>query len=758
MQLHTGRVGYTCSARGRPRSVHTGAITVVRPPPAARIGIRDGKFYDRVTGVVFVPRGSNYIRLAPQTDPSGYTFSHHSTFDVGRYGAPRVDAALARMQASGYNVVRVFFSGVCLSICLGDPRTGGLRWAYLENVADFVRRAKAHGIQVMLTMDALPAGSTWSARVHASCCTAYGGFQQEFLPAESVAAMRDYYTALVEGLLDAGMPADGVFAYSLVNEAFMDGDRPPFSLRSGTLTTANGQTYDLSAAADRRRMLEDGLVYWADVMVDAIHRVVPSSLVTVGFFHADGPNPARRGDPRLIYTNEFLRRSRVDFFDFHPYPDDELTFPQFMQNYGVTGGEEKPLLMGEFGGSRRVYRTPEEAAAALQRWQSESCAWGFDGWLLWTWDTEEQEALWNGLSAGGVIERALAPRRRVDPCALVGQAEFGHAAGRQFDVEIVAIDLAGRRTNLTRNPAWDSAPAVSRDGRIVFLSTRDGTADFYVREADGDTRRLTIGQAVWNEALDISQASWSPSGRSIAFDSLGGPAVPNCSRLCASWDVRVIDSDGRGLRQVALRARAPSWSRDGSRLAFLSDVDAEGAAAGVTITRLDGSGSVRVTGFNHESDVGPVWSPRSDELAFQASAADGRPTSIYLVAGNGTRKRRLAVGHHPAWSPDGRRLAFIDNYKLFTIDRNGQGRRQLSRKSEFVIGAAWSPRGGRLGYVAGTTANRYGGLPRNLRIQIVTANGNRVRVLARQTPNSLIWGPPVWTPDGKRVLVAVEAH
>jgi Cellulase (glycosyl hydrolase family 5) len=419
-QLHAGRVRYTCSARGRPRAVHTGAITVVRTPPVARIGIRDGKFYDRVTGAAFVPRGSNYIRLAPQTPPAGPAFLHHSTFDVGRYDARRVDAALARMEASGYNVVRVFFSGVCLNICLGDPTTGGLRSAYLENVADFVRRAKAHGVQVMLTIDAMPAGTTWSSQVHRNCCTEYDGFQQWFLPADSVAAFRDYFTVLVEALLDAGMPADGVFAYSLINEAFMDGDKPPFSLRSGTRTTANGQTYDLSSATERRRMLEDGLVYWADVMVDAIHRVVPTSLVTIGFFHAHEPNPARRGDARLIYTNEFLQRSRVDFFDFHPYPDDELTFPQFMENYGITGRESKPLLMGEYGGSRRAYRTPEDAAAALRRWQFESCAWGFDGWLLWTWDTNEQSGLWNGLSGGGVIEQALAPRLRVDPCAPVG--------------------------------------------------------------------------------------------------------------------------------------------------------------------------------------------------------------------------------------------------------------------------------------------------------------------------------------------------
>jgi Tol biopolymer transport system component len=73
-------------------------------------------------------------------------------------------------------------------------------------------------------------------------------------------------------------------------------------------------------------------------------------------------------------------------------------------------------------------------------------------------------------------------------------------------------------------------------------------------------------------------------------------------------------------------------------------------------------------------------------------------------------------------------------------------------------GAAWSPKGGTLGFVAGTTADRYGGLPRNLRVETVSADGKRVDVLARETAGSLIWGGPVWTRDGKRILVAVEAH
>jgi hypothetical protein len=53
----------------------------------------------------------------------------------------------------------------------------------------------------------------------------------------------------------------------------------------------------------------------------------------------------------------------------------------------------------------------------LQEWQRDSCAYGFDGWLLWTWDTYEQPELWTALSGGRVIEQALAPVTRADPCS-----------------------------------------------------------------------------------------------------------------------------------------------------------------------------------------------------------------------------------------------------------------------------------------------------------------------------------------------------
>src|SRR5207248_520866 len=143
-----------------------------------------------------------------------------------------------------------------------------------------------------------------------------------------------------------------------------------------------------------------------------IREVDPTALVTMGFFHDTEPNLARRGDNRLVRTRAVIERSSADFIDIHPYPDDELTLPQFMQNYGIDGPVAKPIILGEFGASKRAYVSASQAAEALVSWQRQSCAYGIDGWLVWTWDSAEQPDLWNGADAGGAIEAALAPTRR----------------------------------------------------------------------------------------------------------------------------------------------------------------------------------------------------------------------------------------------------------------------------------------------------------------------------------------------------------
>ena len=410
----------TVSAVSQADSQQSASANLVVLAPHS-IGVRStptiAEFFDKTTGNAFVPRGNNYIRLATLTDPKGNPFVGHSTFVAGLYDANRVESALATMQTNGYNVTRVFLEGCCQST-IGDP-AGGLSSAYIANVVDFLQRARTHGIFVLITTSWLPAFGGYGPN-----CPEYPQFDDVNLFKLCPEAVHDsvrFFHDFVQALIQKGAPLDAVFAYELDNEYFYNSLKPPLTWTSGTITTANGKTYDMGSAVSRQQMMDDGLVYFTDQMRAAILALDPTALVTVGFFVPQGPNPTRVGDNRVIEVYPAMANSTADFVDLHAYPlPNDLSLAQIVQNFAFVGTgtqQQKPIVMGEFGGFLSEYASASAAASGLTTWQVQSCANNFKGWLLWTWDTDEQPELWNALSSGGPINASLAPASRPDPCS-----------------------------------------------------------------------------------------------------------------------------------------------------------------------------------------------------------------------------------------------------------------------------------------------------------------------------------------------------
>ena len=427
----TGIYRYFCISNGPRRAVRTGAVGVrlrpapLPPPPEHRIAVRlsggAGEFYDRRTGARFVPRGNNYLRRANQQLPDGRIVFRGSTFIAGLYDPGGMEAALETMHADGYNTVRVILDDACRRGCLGNFGTGGLSPTYLDNVTDFLRRAKANDIYVMLTNEGnVPAGTTWEAIVHQECCADFAGTNLYYLTTGGITGTQQFWQAFLRGLLMRRAPLDIVLGYSLVNEGYFESDKSPLAQTSGTVTTANGRTYDLGNPADRQRMMDENLVNFAGRVRAAIREVDPTALVGMGFFWPQSPNPARGGDPRLIRTGPVIHDSALDYVDLHLYPGLELSFQEYTENFELTRLTAKPIVLGEYGAFKFSSPTASGAASNLVDWQQESCSYGFDGWLLWTWDTTDEapgEAeLWTAVDEGGVIEHALAPAARPDPC------------------------------------------------------------------------------------------------------------------------------------------------------------------------------------------------------------------------------------------------------------------------------------------------------------------------------------------------------
>lgn len=386
---------------------------VARPAPIAAavkpakhvVGVRvvggSGELYDRRSGKRFVARGANYIRLGPEG---------HGTFTVGHYDGKRAGAALARMRSLGYNAVRVFLGGECAG-CPGAPG-GGISRAYARNVADFLRRARKAGQFVILTTQWLPA--TYAGLIGDSPLV--DDVNRIYLTDGGIQAYASFWRDLVVELRRQGAPLEIVLAFDIVNEGALVVNEPPFTLSQGTLVAPGGARYDLADPAAKERLLGDGLVVFGNRVRKAIRKVDPTALVSASYFVPTGPNPTRPGDVRDLRTRPVIERSQLDLVDVHAYPGFDLSLARTLQNFGLDGPTRKPVLIGEIGAFLASYPSAADGAAAIQAWQAESCAYGIDGWLLWTWDTDEQSELWNALSSGGVIASALAPRTRPDPC------------------------------------------------------------------------------------------------------------------------------------------------------------------------------------------------------------------------------------------------------------------------------------------------------------------------------------------------------
>ncbi len=391
-------------------------VTPILPNPAAehRIGIRvvngTGEFYDRTTGEKFVPRGMNYIRLANQKSTDGSTTFGHALFDPGQYNSLQVSSALSKMHSDGYNVVRVFLSPDTMG-----TMSDGFSPDYMKNVIEFLKLAKTNKMYVMFTMDWLPGGK-YGNILNVDCCSTFALMNANLLPTAGLNANKVFFQDFARELIEAGAPTEYIFSYELRNEMFYDSNQPPLSFTSGKVTTANGKTYDMASAAEKKKMVEENNVYWLDAVRSGILEVDPTALVSVGFFVPQEPNPARIGDPRLVVSAPAIWQSTVDFVDLHAYAGFELTLKQHVENFGINGMQVKPIIMGEFGGEVSRFSSAQAAANAFRDWQVESCKYGFDGWIFWTWDLNEQPDFFNALMQDGAINGVLAPKLRPDPC------------------------------------------------------------------------------------------------------------------------------------------------------------------------------------------------------------------------------------------------------------------------------------------------------------------------------------------------------
>ena len=223
---------------------------------------------------------------------------------------------------------------------------------------------------------------------------------------------------------------------------------------------------------------------------------------------------------------------------------------------------------------------------------------------------------------------------------------------------------------------------------ISFVSKNDKGSPIILMNTQGATlERLATDPGV------PSEFTWSPSGRSIAYDSWHG----------GNLDIYVMDVETDEHRQLTFdgnKDRFPAWSPNGKWIAFVSE-----RTGSANIYRMDVNGENMKQLTRQEGCRRPTWSPDSQWIAFSSEHA------LFVMDAGGRQLRELAWATRftkCSWSPDGKQIAFMSNAangssEIFSIDVSGENRRQLTRsnRGEDISDPMWSPSGKWIAYILG---------------------------------------------------------
>jgi Tol biopolymer transport system component len=242
------------------------------------------------------------------------------------------------------------------------------------------------------------------------------------------------------------------------------------------------------------------------------------------------------------------------------------------------------------------------------------------------------------------------------------------------------------RTNLTNTPETNEldpdAAGLSR--KIVYSAIPHGilTGWIMVMNADGsDPVRLT------EQILQPLNPTWSPDGSKIAFSA----------RIDGDFDIYIMNADGTGrvkLTENDSQDSGPQFSPDGQKIVFSSSRDGN---TEVYVMNVDGSTQTRLTasdGFDQNAEYHPAGSSiifasdRTGSFEVYTMGLDGSGQTA-LTAGGGPRL------FQPSYSPGGHRIAFtieepVGTAEIFLMQPDGSGISQVTSEAETGHSPTWT--------------------------------------------------------------------
>jgi Tol biopolymer transport system component len=278
------------------------------------------------------------------------------------------------------------------------------------------------------------------------------------------------------------------------------------------------------------------------------------------------------------------------------------------------------------------------------------------------------------------------------------------------------------RSSTNTIPANPPTPTSTR-ARLSFALDDGKIVSKHPKTGDLDTIAAVAG---------ASAIAWSPDGRQVAIERSRGVGCRVFVLTILSGELR----DLAGCYGDPYPRSGLDWSADGRWIAFLVFPDHQ-----IAMMHPDGTDmrSIQVTGGFPLTADGFSLSPDGSRIAFESNR------KIYVVESDGSNRAFVTNGSSPDWSPDGSEIALIRDPRghgpakhgdpfvaqLWIVRPDGSGLSLLDRWRGCCIGGVltapkFSPDGSRIALIA---ANE---------IRVVSADGAKDRTIE---------SPPGWVPD-----------